>query len=184
MTGGHWSEIDQVCEIVPLGGGYSCNQVWKIRAEKAQFVMKVYSDRSEAEIAYVNDLLAHLGRTCPQVPVPLAASNGRTVLPWEGSLATLMPLLPGTKANRAEPTHRKAAAVMLARIHAALGAFPEGAHRPGLPPLSALDWRVNRWWDWIRAKPYIESQTGEIAGAGGWRAGELADLWRRGCATR
>lgn len=95
-----------------------------------------------------HDWVTRVAARVPEVPAPLAAPDGSTVIMDGGRATTLLPFIDGDEPSRFRREHRFAAAHTLARIHLAAAAIPDPAPRPGYPAWHHRDWRLNAEWDW------------------------------------
>ncbi len=68
----------------------------------------------------------------------------------------------GNHADRSK-TNRKVAASFLARIHQVSVELGLACHRPMYPPMGALNYYSNRWWNWGTIQAYIREATPDEA---------------------
>ena len=66
---------DDVARIAPLTGGVA-NDVWSVRVNGHRAVARL-GGRSDADLAWETELLAHLARAGLTVPVPIPTTDGR-----------------------------------------------------------------------------------------------------------
>jgi Ser/Thr protein kinase RdoA (MazF antagonist) len=112
--------------------GWQC----EIEGGASVFVQHYPTWRSTAEIAWVHARLQAIAATVPEAIVPLAASDGRTVLGTGGGPVVVFPFVDGAPLDDADENLRLGAARLLARIHAAglrTPASPRPPSHPGAP---------------------------------------------------
>jgi Ser/Thr protein kinase RdoA (MazF antagonist) len=84
-----------------------------------------------AEVGWVHDLLAFAAQAIPAVVAPVPTLDGSTAFRWGRRPVAVFPFIDGVHLNREDAPQRRAAAHLLARLHATLRAWP--AHRPRPP---------------------------------------------------
>ena len=101
--------------------------------------------RSDAELEWSNDVAIAAAEVVPEVVAPLVRPDGTTVVRIDDRPVTVWPYVAGTKADDRDPTQRKRAADLLARVHRSLGRTPwrpqpqDGTPRAPTPDLADSD---------------------------------------------
>lgn len=148
-----WLDPTLILRVERLEGGY-LNDVFRIDvAGRDSLVLRIYALPTTVEmVASEQTLVGRLANHLPEVPRPLPASNGATLVETtiggERRVAAMSPFLNGVPLDPQLAEDRTAAARALARLHAAMASIDGWGSRPGRPAWAELDWRGNDWWQW------------------------------------
>lgn len=150
MTSALLAEITKCyqCQVVeaptPLTGGEE-SAVWRLVTNRGAIVIRVSPAwRTVAELQWAHDLMHFTARTVPEVVEPLSARDGSTIFLHTGQPVTVFPFVEGALLEREDSRLRQAAAVLLARLHQALSAWPAGRVRPPSGPVAPAPWPAER----------------------------------------
>lgn len=116
----------EAAAATPLPG--TSDHRWQVAREDATFVLRRYDAPPADAVAYEHDLLTFLAEHAWPVAVPVAASNGATLVEAGGAGWVLSPTLPGaTPPDESIFLQRRGA--LLALVHADLAAWDHPAPR-------------------------------------------------------
>jgi Ser/Thr protein kinase RdoA (MazF antagonist) len=105
---------------------------------------------------------ASFARVLTQVPAPLVALDGNATFLWHGQPVVVWPFIDGYRVERDDPTQRRLAAQLLAKLHRAAlhidhpgadssdetyATRPTGSNPSGVPADPELDDWIGRWRD-------------------------------------
>ncbi|THV30684.1 phosphotransferase enzyme family protein [Glycomyces paridis] len=86
--------------------------------------------RSTDDLEWVYRTVARLAEFVPEVVVPLRDADGRAVIEVAGNPVSVWPWIDGQQLDREDPTARRQAADLLARLHTAASALSDPGPRP------------------------------------------------------
>lgn len=148
-----------------LPGGYE-NDVFLVVVDGERWVVRVCAPWiSPARVAYEHALMDAVGAEVPEVPRPRRTADGSTSVVLGGRVVSVFPYRSGVAVERADDELRRAAARLLARIHAVAtrgSALPE----PAVQPLARMDWLRNPHWDLARAREVVRDLDGAGSDSG------------------
>lgn len=140
-------------ESSPLSGGYE-NDVYRIGTSHGRFAVRICAPWIGPErVTSEHEVLLFVADRVSEVHGPVAASDGSTWFLHDERVVSVFPFFQGEGVSRDDDTLRHRAAELLARIHRA------GLDYSGdiaLPPLAALDWERNPFWDLDRVRRALE----------------------------
>jgi Ser/Thr protein kinase RdoA (MazF antagonist) len=152
----------KIVEISKLEGGY-WNQVFKLEAEKGDFVLRLCNPRTKAEsVSFQHALLRFMHPRIAEVPLPVTGTGGATFFVRGRRVVSLLTFMPGEMASRKRPAHQISAAAMLGRLHAAALEYPENFGLPDAESLAQFDWETNSNWRWTEIKDLLVGGAEEL----------------------
>lgn len=178
-----------------LEGGYEA-LVLKAEGRQGAIVLHLSSgQRSREELSWCHAVARHAHKTVPQVVVPIER-DGDTLARWRDHLLAIYPFVDGLTLDHKDPSLRKEAARLLAKLHRGLldwsgGPRPSGSWETALAelPVSLRDDDLDAWWNSAKAEGVVTSvihgdyYRGNILCAGGtivgvidWHDAETAAL--------
>jgi Ser/Thr protein kinase RdoA (MazF antagonist) len=120
-----------------LEGGWA-NDVFVVESKRGTAVLRVKYPPSDPEgIVWEHALLERLKGAVPEVVAPLRAADGSSFFLYGDDAVTLVPFVDGEPADRGREAHRRAAAELLGRLHAATSRLDTGP-RPGVDGVRQL----------------------------------------------
>lgn len=147
-------ELDHPFQVVDLGsaGGFSGAQFWRISDRRRSYYLRRWPAGHPLpdQLTWIHRMLERAAAGgFPQVPVPVASRDGRTIVEEAGALWELEPELPGKADFRAQPRIERlhAAAQALGRFHAVTANPPLPTCAGPSPTVADRLARVARWRD-------------------------------------
>jgi Ser/Thr protein kinase RdoA (MazF antagonist) len=120
-----------------LAGGWA-NDIFLLEGAVGRVVARLkHPPSDERSIRWEHDLVARLSPVVPEVVAPFFAHDGATFFLYEGDAVSIVPFVEGAPADRGREEHRRAAAGLLGRLHAATFRLDVPA-RPGIDGLAEL----------------------------------------------
>lgn len=125
--------VDSIIDEIDDAFGVTLDRAWKPLHggdESAVFrcgeiVVRVGPTwRTDAELAWCNEVALAAADVVPEVVPPLVRPDGSTVVRIDGRPVTLWPFVDAERGNDRDPDQRAQAANLLARVHRALAAQP------------------------------------------------------------
>jgi Ser/Thr protein kinase RdoA (MazF antagonist) len=105
--------------------GDECD-IWRVQTTRGTIAVRVSPGaRSEAGLNWSHRLLAYVASRVPEAVAPLATTDGKTLVRWEGRLVSVYPWVDGEAATIELPFICAAAARLLARLHHAMRGWGE-----------------------------------------------------------
>ncbi|SDD00492.1 phosphotransferase [Glycomyces harbinensis] len=111
------------------GLGDEC-AIWRTTAPAGYAVRISPVRRSAADLEWVYRVAARFAAVVPEAVAPLRGTDGRAVAVWEGRPVAVWPWIAGDQLDREDRWARRAAAELLARLHAAASAIDPVGPRP------------------------------------------------------
>ncbi|MBT7913137.1 phosphotransferase [Candidatus Bathyarchaeota archaeon] len=166
---GNWFPrgVDSISERLPGG---DLNDVYRVDCQDQAFVLRIYNKAAtHAMVECEHAVVGQFGSRLVEVPVPIPANNGGTVVQEDDLVASMLPFIDGYRVDITEDVELRMAAEMLARLHSVGETIECPSPRPGYPALVHLDWHNNRWWNWASVEQTLREKDQPII---------LADLSR------
>ncbi len=131
-----------------LRGG-DLNDVYRVDYQGQAFVLRIYNKATTSEMVKCEHaVVRQFGSRLAEVPVPILANDGCTVVQEDCRVASMLPFVDGHRVDVTRSRELGMAAEMLARLHSVGQDIECPSPRPGYPALVDLDWHNNRWWKW------------------------------------
>ena len=128
-----------IADPVPVHGGEEA-ATWKVTADGAAWIVRISPTwRTVAELEWVYDVVGHVARVVPEVPMPRRTRHSTWTVTIDGHTVTVHPFVAGSRLDWLDSLQREAAATLLARVHRAFEAWPGRRERPGGQPLRPVD---------------------------------------------
>ena len=153
---GNWFPrgVDAISKRLPGG---DLNDVYRVDCRGQAFVLRIYNKAATREMVECEHaVVGQFGSRLVEVPVPIPAHDGSTVVQEEGRVASMLPFIDGHRVDVTEDAELRMAAEMLARLHSVGRSIQCPSPRPGYPALVHLDWHDNRWWSWTSVEQTLQ----------------------------
>jgi Ser/Thr protein kinase RdoA (MazF antagonist) len=162
----HWGELESVVSVAELSGG-ELKDVYRIEAAGGAYALRVYAgDTSPEDVASELALASPFAEQLPEVPAPLSTTDGESLAVEGGRVAVLASFIEGRRPDCSQAEERRAAAELLARVHAVSAGIASPQQRAAVPAYADLDWHANRWWSWGDIERFLEEgEREELAGS-------------------
>ena len=159
--------VDTISERLPGG---DLNDVYRVDCQDQAFVLRIYNKATTSEVVNCEHaVVGQFGSRLIEVPVPILANDGSTVVQEGGLVASMLPFIDGRRVDVTMDEELRMAAEMLARLHSVGKSIECPSPRPGYPALVDLNWHNNRWWKWVSVEQTLREKA---------QATILADLSR------
>jgi len=153
----HWTELRDTTGVSRLEGG-ELKDVFRIDAGSAAFALRVYQPQvSRDDVASEMALVAPFARRLDEVPNAIPARDGALLAVEHGRVAVLAPFVEGSRLDRRDRAQRRAAAELLARLHAIAAAIESPRPRRAPAPYRDFDWHENGWWSWPDIEAFLRA---------------------------
>ena len=154
----HWSEICGAEKFARLGGG-ELKDVYRIDCEGGPYALRIYYDDVGADdVASELALVSPFAERLPEVPAPIATTNGDQLAVENGRVAVLTRFIEGRRPDRSQSEERRAAAELLARVHGIAARIERPRPRTAVPAYADLDAHENSLWSWADIEEYLSGR--------------------------